>query len=77
MIRFMRNIYLSAFLLLLILNSSVSCKTRHYRADISGIEVNIDIKRLEKDLFELNPDEISAAVPELREKFRGDRKSVV
>lgn len=71
MIRFMRNIYLSAFLLLLILNSSVSCKTRHYRADISGIEVNIDIKRLEKDLFELNPDEISAAVPELREKFRG------
>ena len=35
-----------------------SCKKNHYRINTSSINVNIEIKRLEKDLFSLNPDEI-------------------
>jgi hypothetical protein len=35
------------------------------------MEVNIEIKRLEKDLFSKNPDEISANLPLFRVKYKG------
>jgi hypothetical protein len=49
----------------------LSCKRNHYKADISSIDVSIEIKRLEKDLFTLNPEDIAAAVPTLKQKYQG------
>jgi hypothetical protein len=67
----MRKVYLSHILLLLILILASSCKRGHYEANISGIDADIRIRRLEKDLFTLNPDDIPAAVPSLKEKYDG------
>lgn len=55
--------------LLLIIMISVSCKNNHYKVNTSSIDVKVDIKRLEMDLFTLNPDEISENVPLLKKKY--------
>ena len=47
----------------------MSCKRNFYKVDTSGINVNIQVKRLEKDLFGLNPDEIVSDVPALKQKY--------
>ena len=47
----------------------VSCKRDPYRIRLTGPGVNIEILRLEKDLFSLNPDEIAGKIPELRHKY--------
>ena len=46
-----------------------SCKRNHYRINTSSTNVRIEIKRLEKDLFSLNPNEIISAVPALRNRY--------
>jgi hypothetical protein len=46
-----------------------SCKTAHYDVNISDINVDIKIKRLDKDLFEINPEEIIASVPVLKQNY--------
>ena len=46
-----------------------SCKRNHYRINTSSIDVNIEIKRLERDLFGTNPDAIIGSVPFLKEKY--------
>lgn len=46
-----------------------SCRKNHYKVNTSSIKVTIDIKRLEKDLFALNPDEVIPHVPALRQKY--------
>jgi hypothetical protein len=48
-----------------------SCRKNHYKVSISSIKANIEIKRLEKDLFTLNPDEIPATIPVLKKEYRG------
>ena len=63
---------LYAFILLLFIAAGVtSCKQNHYKVNTSGIKVKIEIKRLEKDLFSLNPDQVVAAVPDLKKKYDG------
>ena len=52
-----------------LLSLVVSCKSDKYDVDISGIKADIRMKRLEKDLFTINPDEIPLAVPGLKEKY--------
>jgi hypothetical protein len=47
----------------------ISCKKNHYRINTSSINVRIEIKRLEKDLFSLNPNEIIKTVPDLKNKY--------
>lgn len=47
----------------------VSCKRDHYKVNTSSIKVSIEIKRLEKDLFSLNPNDIPAAVPDLKSRY--------
>jgi hypothetical protein len=49
----------------------ISCSKNHYKVNISNIKVNIEVKRLEKDLFTTNPDEIQGKVPFLKEKYNG------
>jgi hypothetical protein len=59
------------FLLLTILAATTSCKKNHYKVNTSSIKVKIEIKRLEKDLFSLNPDEVVTMVPSLKKKYGG------
>jgi len=49
----------------------LSCKRNPYEVDVSSIEADISINRLEKDLFEMDPLLIPDAVPELKEKYGG------
>ena len=44
-----------------------SCKTNHYDVNISDIRVGVNIKRLEKDLFETNPEDVAAMIPSLKQ----------
>jgi hypothetical protein len=46
-----------------------SCKKNHYKINTSSIHVRIEIKRLEKDLFSMDPDEIIESVPDLKKKY--------
>jgi hypothetical protein len=56
-------------LLILIIVVTTSCRKNHYKVNTSSIEVNIDIKRLEQDIFSINPDEIPGKVPFLKQKY--------
>lgn len=60
-------------LLLLITVSviSVSCRRNHFRISTTGINAEIKIKRLEMDLFTLNPSEIREKIPVLQEEYDG------
>lgn len=57
--------------LILIVLPVTSCKKNHYKVNTSSIKVQIEIKRLEKDLFTLNPTEILSMVPSLKQKYNG------
>ena len=61
--------FIHFLILLVIAATSTSCKKNHYKVNTSSIKVNIEIKRLEKDLFTLNPDEIIQKVPALKNKY--------
>jgi hypothetical protein len=56
--------------LILIPPAVTSCKRNHYRISTSSINVSIRITRLEKDLFSLNPNDINASLPVLKNKYR-------
>ena len=49
----------------------LSCKKNPYRINVSSVSATIEIRRLEKDLFSIDPDGIEAAIPELMEKYDG------
>lgn len=67
----MRIRVLTFMLLLLVVTTATSCKKNHYNVNTSSIKVNIEIKRLEKDLFTLNPNEVIQMVPSLKKKYHG------
>jgi len=67
----MRKTQLLFVSLIMILPLLDSCKSDHYKVDVSGIKADVRIMRLEKDLFTLNPDDIPAAIPALRQKYDG------
>jgi hypothetical protein len=66
----MKNGYALLFILLAGVMAT-SCKKNHYRVNISSIKVKIEIKRLEKDLFTLNPEEVIPKIPSLKAKYDG------
>lgn len=47
----------------------ISCRRDQYKISTSGISVNIEIRRLEKDLFAADPAEIPSLIPSLKEKY--------
>jgi hypothetical protein len=65
----MRNNNLQYFLFIILLYLLNSCKSGHYKVDTSTIRVDIEIKRLEMDLFESDPAELPARLPLLRERY--------
>ena len=66
-IRIYHFLLLLAFIVILL----TSCKKNHYKVNTSSIKVTIEIKRLEKDLFTMNPDKIPATVPVIKKKYDG------
>jgi hypothetical protein len=58
-------------LLIVISTSSFSCRRDHYKVDISDIKIDIDIKRLEVDLFSVDPAKIKEKIPAFQEKYDG------
>src|SRR5450759_3455008 len=67
----MRIRFISFIVLLLLVPAIISCKKNQYKVNISSISAKVEIKRLESDLFTLNPNEIIAKVPMLKEKYKG------
>ena len=65
----MRIRFITSIFFILIVPAMTSCRKNHYKVNTSFISVNIDIKRLEKDLFTLNPTEITTLVPSLKQKY--------
>jgi len=63
-VRITRSLLLFLFLILI-----TSCKRNEYRKNISTVSVNIEINRLETDLFTLSPYEIPDIVPALKKKY--------
>jgi hypothetical protein len=58
-------------LLMILPITLISCRRDHFKVDTSKIAVNITIKRLETDLFTVNPSEIKEKIPALMEKYDG------
>ena len=67
----MRAGVINIIILLLVLPGLMSCKKNHYKVNTSSIRVDLEVKRLEKDLFTLNPNEIAGTVSSLKEKYDG------
>jgi hypothetical protein len=61
--------YKILFFILLVVLCFVACKKNSYKVRVSSIKVDIEIKRLEKDLFTANPEDIAEKVPELKNKY--------
>lgn len=67
----MRTRFTTFVFLFLIIPVMTSCKKNHYKVNTSSINVKVEIKRLEMDLFSVNPNEIVTKVPFLKEKYNG------
>jgi len=55
--------------ILLLLPGMLSCRKNPYRISISSVSADIEVKRLERDLFTIDPAEITESLPALREKY--------
>jgi hypothetical protein len=58
------------FFLPVLMSAAASCKRNQYKVNVSDINVDIKVQRLEKDLFTLNPEDIQSNVSSLRQKYR-------
>ena len=67
----MRTSFIYILLFFIIISGMISCKTKHYKVRTSSINVKIEIKRLEKDLFSMNPNQIAGNFDFLKEKYYG------
>ncbi|MCE5344716.1 MAG: hypothetical protein LLG13_00320 [Bacteroidales bacterium] len=65
----MKARFITIIFLLLTVPVLISCKKNHYKVNTSSIDVKVGIKRLEKDIFTLNPDEIPEKIPFLRQRY--------
>jgi len=57
--------------ILLLVTAITSCRKNHYKVNTSSINAKVEVKRLEADLFTMNPNEIPLKVPMLKEKYKG------
>jgi hypothetical protein len=63
--------YINFMFIFLIISCCFSCRRNQFRIKITGTKPDVEIRRLEKDLFGLSPDEISAKMPEMKNKYNG------
>ena len=69
LLHFVRKIRLLIMLSLVLLLLLFSCNRSAYKVDIDNIDLEIKIKRLEKDLFELSVDSITYSIPYLENNY--------
>ncbi len=67
----MRIRFTIVLIIIFFITGLVSCKKNPYRINTSSASADIEVMRLEKDLFTIDPAEIPASVPDLREKYDG------
>lgn len=67
----MRYTYLTAIILIPVMTLFQSCRKNHYRVNTSSINTDIEIKRLEKDLFTPGPEEIIPSLDDIKNKYKG------
>lgn len=65
----MKFLYKVFLYLLIVVAGFSSCRQNRYKVNTSEIKVNIEIKRLEKDLFNINPEEITSSLSLLKVKY--------
>jgi hypothetical protein len=65
----MRKILLPFVITILIGCLLESCTSGHYDVDISGIKTDVKIKRLEKDLFEIDPNDLPDSIMSIKKKY--------
>jgi hypothetical protein len=65
----MRNFLIVVVLGSILLYGSASCRRDPFRVNVSGIDVKVNIKRLEQDLFSLDPNDIADSILYLRNKY--------
>ncbi len=56
-------------IIMLALPGLISCKRNYYRVNVSSISAGIEIKRLEEDLFGIDPEKLLSAVPDLKKRY--------
>jgi hypothetical protein len=66
----MRFLLKTFILFAVLLAGCSSCKKNHYKVNTSDIKADIKIKRLEQDLFTLDPAKIVTSVGDLKLKYR-------
>ncbi len=64
----MKNILVSSFVLIIFLFLS-SCQKNKFDVDISDIDVDITIKRLDRDLFSVSEENITADIKNLEQEY--------
>ena len=65
----MRIKVITGVILMCMLSLITGCKRNAYKINISGISADIELKRLEKDLFDPDPSEIPKKIEVLKEKY--------
>ncbi len=65
----MKGRFFLGIILLISLSGLFSCKRNRYRVINSSVKADIEVKRLENDLFRLDPSAIKDSLPVLREKY--------
>jgi len=67
----MKSSVFSLILIVILLSGTISCKRDQYKINISGISTDISVKRLEKELFSVDPEDIIGNLPAIKENFKG------
>lgn len=63
------NILIRLALVTALLSILHSCEPDSHAIDLTGKEIAVEVKRLDEDLFELKPNEVSDAVPQLQQRY--------
>jgi len=65
----MRRYLIQGFVVSVLLAFVISCRSENYRVNISSVKAGIDIKRLEKDLFGIDPLFLPDSLESIRERY--------
>ncbi len=67
----MSNRFFYILLVAVLMLGLSSCRRNDYRIKVGHINVEVKIKRLEKDLFQTNPEDIPGRIPGLKTEYQG------
>jgi hypothetical protein len=67
----MKTCLVSLPVMIILIISLSSCKRNRYNVNVSKVQVTVEVKRLDQDMFKLSPSEISGKIPYIKEKYVG------